>query len=111
MVAILEHDTRRAETFGGGHTTPQMFLDWQRLQQSFDAVAGVGPEGQLRTVENGEPTVARGLRVTHEFFHVFRVAPMLGRRFTAEDEIDGRHRIAILSHGYSGWHSARRVAV
>src|SRR5688572_12767156 len=45
MVAVLEHDTRRAETFGGGSTTPQTFLDWRRLQQSFEAVAGVGNHG------------------------------------------------------------------
>jgi hypothetical protein len=37
---------------------------------------------------------------THEFFQVFRVTPMLGRAFTAEDEIDGRHRVVILSYGY-----------
>jgi putative ABC transport system permease protein len=31
---------------------------------------------------------------------VFGVTPLLGRAFTAEDEIDGRHRVAILSYGY-----------
>jgi putative ABC transport system permease protein len=50
--------------------------------------------------ESGEPVEAQGLRLTHELFRVFRVTPVLGRAFTAEDEIDGRHRVAILSHGY-----------
>ena len=40
--------------------------------------------------ESGEPVEAQGLRLTHEFFRVFRVTPVLGRAFTAEDEIDGR---------------------
>lgn len=42
LVAVLEHDTRRAETFGAGMTTPQTYLDWRQLQESFEAVAGVG---------------------------------------------------------------------
>src|SRR5687767_3584109 len=101
LAAILEHDTRRPTTFGGGQTTPQTFLDWRRMQESFEAVAGVGSYGVLRMRnEAGEPIDGRGLRVTHEFFPVFRVAPLLGRAFTADDEIDGRHRVAILSYGY-----------
>jgi predicted permease len=101
IVAVLEHDTRRPETFGAGRTTPQTYLDWRRLQESFEAVAGVGNEGALRMrSESGEPVEAQGLRLTHEAFTVFRVTPMLGRAFTAEDEIDGRHRVAILSHAY-----------
>ena len=107
MVAVLEFDTRRAETFGGGQTTPQTYLDWRRMQESFEAIAGVGNSGPLamRTA-SGELVEARGLRVTHEFFPVFRVAPMLGRSFTADDEIDGRHRVAILSYGYWQQHYA-----
>jgi putative ABC transport system permease protein len=101
LVAVLEHDTRRPETFGAGRTTPQTYLDWRRLQEPFEAVAGVGNEAPLRMrSESGEPVEAQGLRLTHEFFQVFRVAPVLGRAFTAEDEIDGRHRVAILSYGY-----------
>src|SRR5262245_39576653 len=101
MVVVREFDTRRPETFGGGQTTPQTYLDWRRLQESFEAIAGVGSSGTLRMrTDAGEPAEARGLRVTHEFFPVFRVMPMLGRAFTADDEIDGRHRVAILSYGY-----------
>jgi putative ABC transport system permease protein len=101
MVAVLEHDTRRPETFGAGRTTPQTFLDWRQLQQSFEAIAGAGNDGLLSMrSETGEPTGAQGFRVTHEFFPVFRVQPMLGRAFTADDEIDGRHRVAILSYGF-----------
>ena len=41
-----------------------------------------------------------GYRVTWEFFPMLRVAPLLGRNFTAEDEIEGRHRVVILSYGF-----------
>jgi putative ABC transport system permease protein len=101
IVAVLEFDTRRPETFGAGRTTPQTYLDWRRLQESFEALAGVGSEGVLAMrSETGEPTDAQGLRVTHEFFSVFRVQPLLGRAFTEDDEIDGRHRVVILGYGY-----------
>ncbi len=100
LAAVLEHDTKRATTFGSGSTTTQMFLDWRAQQQSFEAVTAVGSSRLEFKNEAGEPAEARSLRVTHEFFRVMRVAPLLGRAFTQQDEIDGRHRLVILSHGY-----------
>ena len=50
--------------------------------------------------ETGEPVESQGLRVTHEFFPVFRVQPILGRAFTEDDSIEGRNRVAIISYGY-----------
>jgi predicted permease len=100
LVAVLEHDTRRATTFGSGSTTTQMFTDWRAQQRSFDAITAAGSTRFDFTNEAGEPAEARGLRVTHEFFAVMRVAPLLGRAFDARDEIHGRHRVVLLSHGY-----------
>ncbi|HET7221487.1 MAG TPA: ABC transporter permease [Vicinamibacterales bacterium] len=100
IAVVLEHDPTRAETFGGGSTTPQTYLDWRRLQQSFEGLAAVGSTTYRLRTESGEPGDARGQRVTWEFFPALRVAPVLGRSFTADDEIEGRHRIAILSYGF-----------
>jgi predicted permease len=100
LVAVLEHDTRRPTTFGSGSTTTQMFSDWRAQQQSFEAITAAGTTRFEFTNEAGEPAEARGLRVTHEFFTVMRVAPLLGRAFTARDEIFGQHRVVLLSHGY-----------
>ncbi len=100
LVAILEHDTKRATTFGSGSTTTQMFTDWRAQQQSFEAITAAGTTSFQFTNEAGEPAEARGLRVTHEFFRVMRVSPLLGRPFTDRDEIYGQHRVVILSHGY-----------
>src|SRR4029434_10094150 len=47
IAAVLEHDTRRPTTFGGGSTTSQMYLDWRRMQESFEGLAAVG-SGSLR---------------------------------------------------------------
>jgi putative ABC transport system permease protein len=100
LVAVLEHDTKRETTFGGGTTTTQMFLDWRAKQQSFEAITAI--QSSLFQLKNdaGEPADARGQLMTHEFFQVFRVAPLLGRAFTKDDEAVGRHRVAILSYGY-----------
>lgn len=100
LAVVLEHDPSGKEIFGGGTTTPQTYLDWRRMQEGFDGLAAVsGTTFRLKT-ETGEPSDARGYRVTWEFFPMLRVAPVYGRSFTADDEIEGRHRVAILSHGF-----------
>ena len=100
LAVVLEHDTKRPTTFGGGTTTPQMYLDWRRLQESFEGLAAVGGWSFRLRTESGEPADARAQRVTWEFFPALRVTPLLGRTFTADDEIEGRHRVAILSYGF-----------
>jgi predicted permease len=100
IVAVLEHDTRRPTTFAGGSTTSQMYLDWRRMQESFEGLTAVGSGSFRLRSESGEPAQARAQRVTWEFFPAVRVEPLLGRAFTADDEIEGRHRVVILGHGF-----------
>jgi putative ABC transport system permease protein len=100
LAVVQEFDTTRTDTFGGGSTTPQMYLDWRRLQESFEGLAAVGGGSFRLQNETGEPATARGYRVSWEFFPALRVAPILGRSFTPDDEIEGRHRVAILSYGF-----------
>jgi putative ABC transport system permease protein len=100
LAAVLEHDTRRPTTFGGGSTTTQNYLDWRAGQQSFDGLTAVSNYSFRLRNETGEPADARALRMTHEFFPVMRVAPLLGRAFAADDEVEGRHRVVLLSYGF-----------
>jgi hypothetical protein len=100
LVAVLEHDTTRPTTFGGGTTTSQMFLDWRRLQESFDGLTAVAGWSFRTRTATDEPTDTQALRVTHDFFNVLRASPILGRAFTPDDEIEGRNRIVALSYGY-----------
>ena len=44
-----------------------------------------------------EPEDLIALRVTAGFFEVLRIAPAVGRPFTVENEVDGRHRVVVLS--------------
>jgi len=100
LVAVLEHDITRATTFGGGSTTTQTYLDWRRLQTSFAGLAATGGTRFRIRAADGEPAEARAQRVTAEFFDVVRVAPLVGRAFTEDDEIEGRQRVAILGYGF-----------
>jgi putative ABC transport system permease protein len=97
---LVEKDTRHAVTFGEGNITPQTYLDWRKLQQPFQAVTAIGGTRFRLKTESAEPADATATRVTAEFFPVLRVAPMIGRAFTADDEVEGRHRLAILSYGF-----------
>jgi putative ABC transport system permease protein len=97
---MMEKDTKHAVTFGEGNITPQTYLDWRQMQQPFQSLTAIsGASFRLKT-EGGEPADARGQKVTREFFTVLRVAPMLGRAFNADDEVEGRHHVTILSYGF-----------
>jgi predicted permease len=96
---VMEKDTKHAVTFGEGYVTPQTYLDWRRMQQPFQALTAIGGAQFRLKTEGGEPADAPAQRVTPEFFPVLRVAPLLGRPFNADDEVEGRHHVAILSYG------------
>ena len=100
LAVVLEHDPTGKALFGSGSTTPQTYLDWRRMQEGFDGLAAVSSTSFRLKTETGEPADARGFRVTWEFFPMLRVAPAYGRNFTADDEIEGRHRVVILSEGF-----------
>ena len=97
---VYEKDTLHATTFGEGNITSQTYLDWRRLQQPFQAITAVASTTYRLKTEGGEPADARAQRVTSEFFPVLRVAPALGRVFNASDEVEGHHRVVILTYGF-----------
>ena len=80
---------------GTGYAT---FLDVQRMATSFQAIA-VSSQWQPTLQGRGDPERLDGQRVTQAFFSVLGVHPFLGRDFTAEENVRGRHHVTILSHG------------
>ena len=98
IVAVLEHNAKRGD--GPTSTMPQIFLDWRDRQQSFAQLAATNRQVMRARNLTGELENARVLRVSREFFPLLRVHPALGRLLTAEDEVRGQHRVAILSHDY-----------
>jgi putative ABC transport system permease protein len=76
------------------------YLDWAAQQQVFESITAVigPPLASFTLSEPGtEPEDVPGLRVTAGFFDVLRIQPSIGRAFTAENEIDGHHRVVVLT--------------
>jgi putative ABC transport system permease protein len=75
-------------------------LDWRAQSRSLESIAAMSY--WTATITSDGPTERyEGMRVSHEFFKTLGVTPMLGRDFTAEDDVPAHRRRAILS--YSLW--------
>ena len=78
---------------------PQNYVDWAAQQQVFESMAAFAGGSFTIREPGAEPEDLRAQRVTAGFFDVLRVHPVIGRAFTADNEIDGRDRVAVLSDG------------
>jgi putative ABC transport system permease protein len=77
--------------------SPQDFMDWDQRQQVFESMAATTTSSVTLGEPGAEPEDLRALRATADTFDVLRIGPALGRPFTAEHEVEGRHRVAVLS--------------
>ena len=86
--------------FDSMRVAPQNFLDWRDRQDVFTGLAAVAyAEISLKRQSGALPETLRAQRVTAEFFSVLRTPPLLGRAFSAENEVDGRAHVALISYG------------
>ncbi|HYP01332.1 MAG TPA: ABC transporter permease, partial [Pyrinomonadaceae bacterium] len=74
------------------------FEDWRQQNQNFEAVTAFSGTTASLTGTDGEPERLPGAAVLGDFFTVLGVEPMLGRKFVAEENEEGKHRVVILSH-------------
>jgi putative ABC transport system permease protein len=82
------------------HVQPQNYLDWVAQQRVFASIAAIA-SGEGTLLEPGtEPEDLVMQRVTAGFFDVLRIRPALGRPFTADNEVDGNQRVAVLSEAF-----------
>jgi predicted permease len=78
---------------------PEGLYDYVRKRnQSFEGVAAYSNPSVTLT-GRGEPERLKGAVVTVNFFDVLGRHPQLGRGFVAEEEAQGRNRVAVLGHG------------
>jgi putative ABC transport system permease protein len=73
------------------------FTDWREQSRRFQGMAGIARASQTLTGA-GEPRELLGSAVSEGYFGLLRVAPVLGRVFTAEEEQVGGPNVVILSH-------------
>jgi putative ABC transport system permease protein len=85
--------------FGRFSVAPASFLDWRTQNTVFERLiaynGGVG--ATLSDAEGAERLFAAA--VSWDLFETLRVKPALGRGFTASEDVPGRNRVAVLSHG------------
>jgi putative ABC transport system permease protein len=79
---------------------PQNYLDWAAQQQVFESFAAIAGGSVVLREPGAQPEELRGQRVTSGFFDVLRIRLAAGRPFTIEHEVEGRHRVVVLSDAF-----------
>jgi putative ABC transport system permease protein len=79
-------------------TTAGNYFDWAAEAKTFESMALFGSAGMNWTGE-GEPEELLGARVSASYFDVLGIEPILGRTFLPEENVPGKERVLILSHG------------
>ncbi len=95
-LAIIWEDASFAG-FPRNTPAPANFVDWKTQNRTFDAMAAIANRS-LNITGDGDPERAPSQAVTHNFFSLLGVRPVLGRDFRPEEDVPGAHRVAILSH-------------
>ena len=100
LVTVGEQHTRERSASALNLVAPQNFLDWRAQQSVFTGLAAIGYASiSLKAEEGQEPETLETQSVTADFFPVLGSAPLIGRTFTADDEVNGRAFVAVISYG------------
>ena len=81
---------------------PANYVDWKTQNQSFVDMAASN-ETSFNITGDGEPERVTAYAVSHNFFPLFGVQPLIGRNFLEEEDRPGANKVAMLS--YSLWQS------
>lgn len=102
LVSVGELNVKDSSPDARNRVAPQNFFDWRAQQDVFTGLAAIN-DASISLTRQGpaDPEILRSQMVTADFFSVLRVAPMIGRAFTIDNEVDGRARVAVIS--YSLW--------
>jgi putative ABC transport system permease protein len=78
--------------------TPGNYVDWRRETGIFEQLAVIA--GWRATLTGGaEAEAIPGEQVSHEYFSVLGVTPVLGRTFAQTDDVPNARRVAVMGHG------------
>ncbi|MGH7538555.1 MAG: ABC transporter permease [Gemmatimonadales bacterium] len=94
LVALRQDNPSRGWT--GNEVSHPNFVDWQAQARSFQGIAA--HYGSSFNLAGGDrPERIEGEAVSWNLFGLLRIAPMLGRDFTAQDGLPGAPPVALLS--------------
>jgi putative ABC transport system permease protein len=94
---VMIYEKRPAEGIMNNSVSPADYLDWQRLNQSFSAIAGYS-DTTVDLTGAGDPVQLLAGAVSAGFFDVFKVRPLLGRTFAPDEDRLGNNRVVLLGH-------------
>lgn len=97
VLLIWETDANRSVE--RGVATPAEYLEWRETNHSFQQLAAYGARSVTVQV-NGEPKQVWQSLTSANFFRLFETRPVLGRDFTANEEIPGHAQVALLSYHF-----------
>jgi putative ABC transport system permease protein len=78
--------------------TAANYLDWRAKNDVFEDVAIIG-SSTLNLTGEGEPEQLRGARVSAGYFPLLGIQPILGRWFTAEEDVAGGPAVVLIDEG------------
>ena len=79
-----------------GAVSVMNFFDWRKQSTTFEAVGGFF-NSSVMLDSDGDPERVRQGVVSANVFPMLGVKPLLGRPFTADEEVKGKHRVVALS--------------
>jgi len=90
----------RESKVGEGHNNPMAFRTYAEIRDKAQTIESIAAYlNSYPTIEQADGTVSlQGSRVSHSYFKVLGVQPILGRDFTPEDNKRGAPLTAILSY-------------
>ncbi|HEU4389079.1 MAG TPA: ABC transporter permease, partial [Blastocatellia bacterium] len=77
--------------------TPVDLIEWRNGAESFEQIAAIRP-WPANLSEQGDPERVGGVQTTANLFSLLGVQPLLGRAFSADEEIQGQDKVAVISH-------------
>ena len=84
--------------YGRFSVAPATFFDWRVQSTSFEQIVAAQSGSASFAGSNGAERINNAL-VSWDFFEMARVHPVMGRAFTAEEDVPGKNNVVVLSHG------------
>ena len=100
IVSIWEANAARNRT--RNVVGPANFLAWKERNRSFEFIGMTGP-ARLNLMLNGQPYEVPGIAASSDVFNALGVQPLLGRTFSADEDLRDRDAVIVLSHEF--WQS------
>jgi putative ABC transport system permease protein len=97
LVTVYEASPSKSKT--ESLIAPVRLEEWNRLNQTFEAIAGLYTENVTDT-SGPEPERLAGRRVSPRYFDLYEARPLMGRTFTKEEDVAGGPTSAIISHAF-----------